>query len=107
LLPTRSNSRSCSNSQQRDLRFHWDFADFVQEDRPAVGGFKSSKTSLECAGEGAFFVPEKLGSDQRLWNRGAVDSDEGPGCASGPSMQRTRNQFFAGSGVAQDEDRRI
>src|SRR6185295_15029274 len=65
--------------QQRDLRFHREFADFIQEERPAVSRFKPPHTPLQRAGEGSFLVPEKLRSNERLGNRRAVDTDEGSG----------------------------
>ena len=68
------------------------------ERRTAVGGFEPPQTPLQCSGEGTFFVPEKLGGNQRLRDRGAVNPHEGPGSALGPLMQRTRHQlpaFFA------------
>ena len=65
--------------QERDLRFHRKFADLIQEERPAVSRFKPPQTPLQCTGEGSLLVPEKLGRNQRLRNRGAVDADEGSG----------------------------
>jgi hypothetical protein len=65
--------------QERDLRFHCEFADLVQEERPALSGFKPPQTPLQCASECSLFMPEKFGRDQRLRNRRAVDADEGAG----------------------------
>ena len=59
--------------QECDLRFHRQFADFIQEQCPAIRGFKPAQPPLQCAGEGSLFVSEKLGSNQRLRNGGAVD----------------------------------
>src|SRR6476620_7653047 len=60
------------HAQKGDLSFHREFADLIQEQRPAVGDFKPPQTPLQRACEGAFFVTEELGSNQRLRNRGAV-----------------------------------
>ena len=73
LLPNPLEFAPLQYPQQRDLRFHRKFANFVQEDRPAIRCFKSAQASLQCAREGALLVTEKLGSDQRLWDCGAVD----------------------------------
>ena len=88
--------------QERDLRFHREIANFIQEERAAVSGFKPSHTPLQCAGESSFLVPEKLGSDQRLRNRRTVDADEGSVGTFRSSMQRASNQLFAGSRLPQE-----
>jgi len=93
--------------QERDLRFRREFADLVQEERPAVSRFKPPQTPLQCTSEGSFFVPEKLGRNQRLGNRGAVHAEECSGSAFRSAMQRARNQLFACSGFAQNENCRI
>src|SRR6516164_9292298 len=68
-------------SQERDLRFHGEITDFIQEERATIRGFKPTQPSLQRASEGSLFVPEKLGSNQRLRNRRAVDANKGPGGA--------------------------
>src|SRR5215467_1995503 len=90
--------------EERDLRFHREIADLIQEERPAVSRLKPPQASLQCAGECSSLVPEKLGTDQRLRNRRAVDADEGTGCALRSLMQRSRDQFLARTGFAQNED---
>src|SRR5215469_1207769 len=81
--------------QERDLRFHWEFADLIQEERPAVSRLKPPQASLQCAGECSLFVPEEFGRDQRLRNRRAVDAEEGAGCTFRSLMQRSRDQFLS------------
>src|SRR4029077_17596077 len=59
--------------QECDLCFHRKFADLIQKQGTAIRGFKSSQPPLYRPGEGSLFVPEELGSNQRLRNRGAID----------------------------------
>src|SRR6516164_5717433 len=67
--------------QERDLGFHREITDFIQEERSAVSCFKPPQTSLQCTREGSLFVPKKLGRNQRLRNRRTIDADEDSGCA--------------------------
>ena len=62
--------------QKSDLRLHGEFADLVQKDRPAIGGFKAAQSPLQRPGECAFFVSKQFGSDQRRRNRRTVDADK-------------------------------
>ena len=48
------------DSQERDLCVGWKFTDLIQEDRPAIGQFKTAKPSLRRSGEGAFFVAKQF-----------------------------------------------
>src|SRR5215469_17983317 len=90
-------------SQERDLRFYGKIAYFIQKERSAVGGFKSPHPPLQCAGEGSLLVPEKLGSNQRFWNRRTVDADEWSVRAFRLPIQRPGNQLFTGSSFPQNE----
>src|SRR5580692_11374658 len=95
------------HAQQRDLGVHREIADFIEEERPAVSGFKPPHTPLQGAREGAFLVPEKLRGNQRLRDGGAVHADEGSRCAVRSPMEGASYQFLARSGFAQDQNGRI
>jgi hypothetical protein len=43
-------------AQQGDLRFHGEIADFIEEERAPIGGFKSPHAPLECAGKFAGLI---------------------------------------------------
>src|SRR5215469_703642 len=88
--------------QKCNLGFHGEFADFIEEQRSAIRSFKPSDSPLHCAGEGALLVTEELGSNERLRDRSAIDLYEGSICAFRSPMQRTCNQFLAGSSFAQN-----
>ena len=66
------------HAQERDLRLGREVADLVQEDRAAMGRFKTPQPPLQRPGEGAFLVPEQFGGDQRGRNGRAVHPDKGP-----------------------------
>src|SRR5262249_15093131 len=56
------------HAQQRNLGFHWQFADLVQEKGPAVSDLEPPQTPLQRPREGALLVPKKLGRNKRLRN---------------------------------------
>jgi len=45
--PTRSNSRSCKDTQESNLSLGWKFSDFVEEDRASTRKFKSAQAAAE------------------------------------------------------------
>ena len=95
------------HAQQRDLGFCGQIADFVEEDRAAVGRFESSETSLQRARERALLVAEELRRDERGRDGRAVHANER---ASGPMrllVDGSRDQLLAAAGFAQDQDRGI
>ena len=58
------------------------------------------------AGERATHVAEELRFEQRFWNRAAVERDESLLAARARLMDRARDHFLAGAGLAVDQDRR-
>src|SRR5262249_49177889 len=60
------------NAQQRYLRFHWQFADFIQKNRPSLRQFKVTGTTLDRACEGSFLMPKQFRCNQRLRNGCAI-----------------------------------
>src|ERR1700719_3722876 len=64
------------HSQEHDLCFRWQLADFIQKERSTVGRFEAPDSPLNGASEGALLMAEELRRDQRGWNRRAVDADE-------------------------------
>src|SRR5262249_49497451 len=59
------------------------------------------------AGEGALLVSEELTLEKSGRYRGAVDLDEGALTTAASVMDGARDQLLAGSGLAEDENRRI
>src|ERR1700720_1761291 len=93
------------NAQEGYLRLARELADFIQENRPAVGGLKPAQAPLKGSSERSFFMTEQLGRDKRMWNRGAIHSNERPGRTIRLFMNRARIYPFAVSRFAQEENR--
>ena len=93
--------------QHLGLRLGAHVADFVEEDRAAVGLLELADLLLRRAGERSLFVAEELGLDQLFRNRGAVDLHEAVAAAQTVAMDGARDQFLAGAAFAQQQDRRV
>src|SRR2546423_1539337 len=91
-------------AQQCDLRLGRQLADFVEEDRPAIGCLEPSEAALQRAGERAFLVSKQLGRDERRRNRGEVHANERSARAARALVKGARDQLFAGSRLAKYED---
>ena len=65
------------HAQQLGLQQGREFADFVEEERAAVGHLEQALLHLLGVGERALFVAEELGFHQRFRDGRAVDGDEG------------------------------
>src|SRR5487761_278183 len=65
------------HAQKLGLRLRGHFADFIEQQRSAVGKLEAAEPAFGGACERAFFVAENLAFHQRFGNRGAIDRDEG------------------------------
>src|SRR5690606_10101814 len=65
------------HAQQTRLRLHRHVANFVEEERAALGLFEATGRTLLRAGERALLVAEEFRLDQVTRDRGHVDGDEG------------------------------
>ena len=97
----------CSWRKRRSLtcKRERDFADFVQEERAAVGGLEAAFALGMRAGEGAFFVPEQFAFQKRLRDGAAIDGDKRPVFARAALVDGPRRHFLAGAAFAQEEGR--
>ena len=93
------------HAQQFRLGGRGHFADFVEQQRAAVGQFEAADAAFGGAGECAFFVPENFAFHQRFGNGRAIDGDEGAVGARREHVNRARHHFFARAGFAGDEHR--
>ena len=82
-------------------------ADFVEEQRAAVGLLEPADALLVGAGEGALLVSEQLRFEQVLLQRGAVHLDEVARRAQRVVMDRAGDQLLAGPRFAADQHRRV
>ena len=77
--------------------------DLVQEDGPSVCQFHKPFLGTGGAGEGAFFVTEKLGFQQVFRNGAAVDLHEGLLCPGALLVYLPDHDFLSGAGLAADQ----
>jgi hypothetical protein len=96
------------HAQQLRLQRQRQIADFVQEQRPAVGQFELAVACVSIgAGERAGRDPEKLGLEQRIGHRGQGNADERTVGARRGGVDCVRQHLLAGTGLAQQHDRAV
>ena len=91
------------DAQQLDLHLHRHVADFVEEQRAALGKLEAPDPRGERAGEGALLVAEQLAFEQVRRNGAAVDGHERGVCPRRQLVQVPGRQLLAGAGLAEDE----
>jgi hypothetical protein len=91
------------HAQQLDLHRQRHVADFIEEQRAAIGQFETSGAAGDCAGEGALLVTEQFAFEQLGRNRPAIDRHERRFAALGMVMQVARNHFLASSGLTENQ----
>src|SRR5262249_56268463 len=84
--------------QQLDLDTERDLSDFVEEQRTAPRTGDPPRAVAIGAGEGAAHVPEQLGLEDRIGQRGAVERHERPLAARRVDVQRAGHELLAGPG---------
>src|SRR5580700_7351676 len=77
-------------------------ANFVHEQRAAVGSLEKALAILVGAGESAFHIAEEFGFEQTLWKGTAIDGDKGSLGAEAVFVNGARNQFFPRTAFAGD-----
>src|SRR5713101_155162 len=92
------------DAQDFGLRAEAHVADFVEEERAAVGLLELADLVLEGAGEAALDVAEQFGLDELFRDGGAIDFHEGAFVAQAGRVQRARHQLLARAALAIDED---
>ena len=91
------------HTQQSSLGFQRQFANFIEEQRTAIGGLHQAGAPGAGAGERAFFVAEQFGFDQRFGDGRAVHRDHR---CLGPARQVVQgagHQLFTGARLALDQ----
>ena len=73
----RTNFFFLDRPQQLGLQIDRQLADFVEENRSALGGGQQTVLRPHRAGEGAAHIAEQFALDQGRHQRAAVDRDEG------------------------------
>ena len=95
------------DAEQLDLHVERQFADLVEEQRAAIGQLEAADAALERAGECALDVSEQLAFDQPGGDRAAVDFHERMLVTRAAAVDGARDQFLAGAGLAEDQDRGV
>ena len=95
------------DAQDLRLRVGAHVADFVEEQRAAVGLLEAADALLVGAGERALLVSEQLGLEQVLLQRRAVDLDEVARRAQRVVVDGAGDQLLAGARFAADEAGRV
>jgi hypothetical protein len=105
LLPRRWKAPGFEHAQQFHLSGERQRADFIEEQRAAVGRFELAFARLVRAGVGARFGAEEFGFDQLARQRAAIDRDEGTVPHRRIRMDDLGVLFLAGAVRAGDEHR--
>jgi hypothetical protein len=84
----RADLAELHRAQQRRLQIERQFADFVEEQCAAVGGFEQAGALLVGAGERALGVAEQLALDELARHRAAVHDDERLPVRAEPACRR-------------------
>src|SRR5580700_6413817 len=91
------------DAQQLRLELQRYVANLVKKQRAFVGELEAPCFLGDGACKGSFFVAEQLTFKKSKRDCGAVQFHESPLAATAQLMYRTRNKFFAGSRLSQDQ----
>ena len=94
------------HAQQADLRRECELADFVEEQRAAVGLLEPALAPGHRTGEGALLVAEQFRIDEFGRNRATVDAAERAVPERRVLVDRASDDLLAGSGLTEQQDRR-
>ena len=104
VAPDRPVLALLQHPQQLRLEVRRHLADFVEQQRAALGHLEESLLVHRRAGERAFLVAEQLRLDEVLRNRCAIDLDERTLRPLAVVVNRVRDQLLAGAVLALNED---
>ena len=93
------------HAQKTRLQIKRHVADFIEEQRAALGLLEAAAPLRLRTGEGAALVAEEFALQQVLGNGGGVDGHKGAIGHGRMLVQRARHQFLARAGFAGDEHR--
>ena len=93
--------------QQLRLQTHVEFGDFIEEQRAAMRHLNSTGLGAEGAGEGSFFIAEKLTLEQGPRNGGTIHLHPRTALPGRRSVNHTGDDIFAGTTLSLNEHRNI
>jgi hypothetical protein len=82
-------------TQQLRLQADWYFTDLIQKQGPVIGELHQAGLGFERAREGPLVVSKEFRFEQVLWQRSAVDCDEGICRARTAGMNRPSGEFLS------------
>src|SRR5580692_3092968 len=91
------------DAQQFRLKFQWYVANLVKKQRAFVGQLEPSRFLSDGACKCSFFVAKQLTLEESKRDCGAIQFHESLLAATAEFMYCTRNEFFAGSRLSQDQ----
>src|SRR3989442_9186026 len=94
-------------AEQLYLQRGSEFANFIQENDPAIGHFQAAFLLCNRAREGPALVPEEFALQQAFWNGRAIDGQKRLGRARAVAVNNARREFLSGSALPVDQHRRI
>ncbi|MND98241.1 hypothetical protein D3C80_905840 [compost metagenome] len=89
--------------QQFHLHVQRQVADFIEEQRAAIGRFEPAGLAVGGAGKGALLVTEQFALDQGFGKGAAVNRHERLAPAAAELMDVAGDQLLAGAGLADDQ----
>ena len=92
------------DAQEAHLCREGHFADFIEEDGAAVGGFKDARSLRACVGKRTFFVAEEFAFEEGFGDCAAVDDEKGLVAARALPVDGFGDEVFPGAAFARDED---
>src|SRR5580692_5531988 len=93
-------------AEQLRLQLQTNVADFIKEQSAAIGKLPTAALLQQSAGECTFLVSEELAFDQPGRNGGTIEPDKCSVSSWTEAMNSARNQLFAGTGLAVQQDSR-
>src|ERR1051326_946090 len=91
-------------TQQFHLNHRTDFTDLIEKKSAAIGQFKATLLANAGARESPFLVPEQLRFEQRIWQSGTANLDEGTVTPGRRGMDGLSDNFFASTALSSNEN---
>src|SRR5437762_3795006 len=94
------------DAQQLGLKFQRNVTGFIEEERAAVGQLEAADFLIDGPGECATLMSEEFGFEKPGGDGGAIDLDESAISARTEVVNGAREEFLAGTGLAEKKNRR-
>ena len=103
----RMNFARLEETQQHALHARRHLAQFVEEERAAIGHRRETRFIAIGAGETAAHVTKELGLEKIVGESGAVHREERVPATRAARMNQPRDDFLADAGLSSDQDFRF